>query len=93
MSANDGGPAIRVSRAPVDRPQIPRGILSVPVCPSEAENSHVAGERADFNLRVIDDSGRAYEARYHGARAVSIEDGDRGLFEVGPEVVVTWDPA
>ena len=90
MSANDGGPAIRVSRAPVDRPRIPRGIVSVPVCPSERKNRPVAGECADFSLRVIDDAGRAYEARYHGARAFSVEDEDRALFEVGPEVVVTW---
>lgn len=93
MSANDGGPPIRVSRAPVDRPRIPRGIISVPVCPSECENSPVAGECADFSLRVIDDTGRVYEARYHGAWVISVEDGDRALFEVGPEVVVTWDPA
>ena len=93
MSANDGGPAISFSRTPVERPVIPRGIVSVPLYPSERENSPVAGERADFTLRVLGEDGTAYEAHYHDVRAVSVEDGSSALFEVGPETVVTWERA
>ena len=93
MSANDGGDPIRLSKAALPRPRIPRGIVSVPYGPENGENRPVAGERADFSLRVVDDAGRPYEARYHGALAVSVEDGENARFDVGPEVVVTWDPA
>ncbi len=91
MSANDGGDPIRLSKAPEPRPRIPRGIVSVPGYGGDRENRPVAGETADFSLRILDDAGAAYEARYHGARAVSVEDGDNALFDVGPDVVVTWE--
>lgn len=90
MSANDGGPAIRVERAEIPKPRIPRGYVSIPLDPADGESGLVAGERADFSLRVVDDTGTAYAARYRGARVVSVDLG-KASFDVGPEVVVTWE--
>lgn len=86
MSANDGGPPIRVSREPVDRPRIPRGRTFVPIAIFDVPPK--PGDIITFPWARRD----GFTLTFHDVEVQGMRDSDL-IIDIGPEVVVTWDPA
>lgn len=84
MSANDGGDPIRLSKAPVPKPVIPRGRTLVPkvslpmVSPRPGELGSFFWRRGEFDLTF-------YNVRAIDETATDI------VFDVTPYTVVTWE--
>ena len=80
MSKNDGGPAVAVAREPVDKPEIPRGLM-YPKC-----RPLPGADRLTFDMVVP-----GARVTYHDAQVIS--DGAHTAVQVfvGPSDVVTWE--
>lgn len=81
MSKNDGGPAVTVTREPVDKPDIPRGALTIPMrLPADAD-------KVSFVSRSL---APGFLLTYNDVDVLSVNENRTNVF-VGPHDVVTWE--
>jgi hypothetical protein len=89
MSLNDGGPVVRVSKEPVEKPEIVRGQM---FGPSQLDDDGLMiGACATYSVRM----GGRWVVTYHGAKVVGQASDDAEcacwILDVAPDTVVTWD--
>lgn len=83
MSANDGGDPIRLSKAPVEKPEIVRGRMVV--WPELLDGPAEVGGVVGFTIKR-----GAFQITTHACRVVAVRENLIHL-DVGPDTVVTWD--
>lgn len=89
MSANDGGDPVRISRSPIVKPEIPRGLFPLPCGPMGNPSGIKLGEKITFTTEMM--LGAEHCAvTYHGAEVRDIS--SAGLVVHVPEdLAVTWE--